>query len=130
MKKEINVVAAVIVNDNDEILIAQRPPGKSLEYMWEFPGGKVELYEDEKVALKREILEEMDTEIEVFDKITTTRHEYDFGIVILTTYYSKVVKGDLKLKEHIEKRWLKREELGNILLAPADIPAARMIQGG
>ena len=130
MKKEINVVAAVIVDELDRILVAKRPPGKTLANLWEFPGGKVEAGEDEIEALKRELLEEMDTEIEVLDKITTTRYEYDFGIVNLTTYYSKVVRGNLTLNEHIEKRWLKRSELGNIELAPADLPAIRIIQEG
>lgn len=128
--KRIEVVGAVIVNEHDEILCAQRPKNKSLPLMWEFPGGKVEKNEDPVLALKRELLEEMECEIEVLNKITTTEYEYDFGIVVLTTYYAKVISGEIKLLEHVDKKWLKRSELGNLEFAPADIPAIEIIREG
>ncbi len=68
MKKYIRVVGAVIVNENDEILCAQRPEGKSLELMWEFPGGKIEAGEEPIDALTRELEEEMGCQIEVVTK--------------------------------------------------------------
>lgn len=128
MKKYIRVVGAVIVNENDEILCAQRPEGKSLELMWEFPGGKVEEGEEAVEALRRELEEEMACQIEVGDKITTTVHEYDFGIVELTTYYSKVVSGDIQLLEHVDMKWLGRNIIDTLEWAPADIPAIELIK--
>lgn len=83
MKKQINVVGAVIRHDG-RILCARRGPG-TLEGMWEFPGGKVEPGETPRHALQREIDEELRCQVEVHDEVTTTTHEYDFGIVVLTT---------------------------------------------
>lgn len=130
MKKYIRVVGAVIVNENDEILCAQRPEGKSLELMWEFPGGKIEEEEQPADALRRELEEEMGCQIEVGDKITTTVHEYDFGIVELTTYYSKVISGDIQLLEHVDMKWLARNDISVLDWAPADIPAIELIEKG
>ncbi|WP_411842379.1 (deoxy)nucleoside triphosphate pyrophosphohydrolase [Salinicoccus sp. HZC-1] len=130
MKKYIRVVGAVIVNENDEILCAQRPEGKSLELMWEFPGGKIEEGELPADALRRELEEEMGCQIEVGDKITTTVHEYDFGIVELTTYYSKVISGDIQLFEHVDMKWLARNDISALDWAPADIPAIELIEKG
>ena len=85
MKKQIEVVGAIIFND-DKVLCAQRNENMSLPLMWEFPGGKIEKGESEIEALKREISEEMLCDLEVGDKVTSTSYEYDFGIVNLHTY--------------------------------------------
>lgn len=127
-KKYIRVVGAVIVNSDDEILCARRPPGKNLALKWEFPGGKVEQGETETEALMRELHEEMECRIEVLDKITTTVYEYDFGIVELTTYYAEVLAGEIKLLEHIDMKWMSRDDIGDLDWAPADIPAIELIQ--
>lgn len=127
-KKYIRVVGAVIVNSDDEILCAQRPEGKNLALKWEFPGGKVEEDETETEALVRELDEEMECRIDVLDKITTTVYEYDFGIVELTTYYAKILSGDIKLLEHVDMKWMSRGNIGVLDWAPADIPAIELIQ--
>lgn len=127
-KKYIRVVGAVILNSDDEILCAQRPEGKNLALKWEFPGGKVEEDETETEALVRELDEEMECRIDVLDKITTTVYEYDFGIVELTTYYAKILSGDIKLLEHVDMKWMSRENIGVLDWAPADIPAIELIQ--
>ncbi|MCD2137460.1 (deoxy)nucleoside triphosphate pyrophosphohydrolase [Salinicoccus halitifaciens] len=127
-KKYIRVVGAVIVNSDDEILCAQRPEDKNLALKWEFPGGKVETGETETEALVRELEEEMECRIDVLDKITTTIHEYDFGIVELTTYYAELLAGEIKLLEHVDMKWMSRENIGDLDWAPADIPAIEMIQ--
>ncbi|HZW67579.1 MAG TPA: (deoxy)nucleoside triphosphate pyrophosphohydrolase [Pseudogracilibacillus sp.] len=122
MKKNIYVVGAVIVK-NGKIFCAQRGRDKSLAEMWEFPGGKIEEGETPEEALKREILEEMKCEIEVGKKLEHTVYEYDFGIVHLTTYYSRIISGKPVLTEHIQAKWLEANELHSLEWAPADIPA-------
>ena len=69
----INVVAAVIVNSGGKILIAKRKEGKSLENLWEFPGGKVEKDEDEESCLKREMLEEFGIDVQVIKYLTNSK---------------------------------------------------------
>ncbi|MBS3680725.1 (deoxy)nucleoside triphosphate pyrophosphohydrolase [Ornithinibacillus massiliensis] len=122
MKKDIHVVGAVIVKDG-KILCAQRGPGKSLAYKWEFPGGKIEKGELPKEALQREIKEEMKCTIEVGDQVEHTSYEYDFGIVHLTTFICKLNEGNPILTEHVNIKWLQPSELQTLDWAPADIPA-------
>lgn len=127
MKKQINVVGAVIVR-NDEILCAQRGLGGSLGGMWEFPGGKIESGETPRQALEREIQEELLCTITVADEVTSTTYEYDFGTVTLTTFYCELVDGEPQLTEHEDAKWLKPGELSTLEWAPADIPAVEIIQ--
>lgn len=127
MKKQINVVGAVIVR-NDEILCAQRGLSGSLGGMWEFPGGKIESDETPRQALEREIQEELLCTVVVGAEVTSTTYEYDFGIVTLTTFYCILVDGEPKLTEHEAALWLKRSDLSTLEWAPADIPAVEIIQ--
>lgn len=127
MKKHIHVVGAVIV-ENNKILCAQRGDTKSLAYKWEFPGGKIEEGETAQVALKREIDEEMNCEIEIGEKIETTIYEYDFGFVHLTTFYCTLIGGQPVLTEHVAIQWLFANELMSLDWAPADIPAVKKLE--
>jgi 8-oxo-dGTP diphosphatase len=95
--------------------------------MWEFPGGKIEPGESPEEALRREIMEEMGCAIEVGGQIEHTVHEYDFGIVHLTTFYCKLLSGTPVLTEHARAEWLAKEELDSLEWAPADLPAVRKI---
>lgn len=126
MKKQIEVVGAIIFND-DKVLCAQRNENMSLPLMWEFPGGKIEKGESEIEALKREISEEMLCDLEVGDKVTSTSYEYDFGIVNLHTYKSKLKEKMPTLTEHKSIQWLDVKDLETLEWAPADIPAVKII---
>ena len=128
MKKEISVVGAVIVQE-DRILCAQRGFTGALPGMWEFPGGKVEQGEAPRDALVREIDEELECEVVVGAEVTTTIHEYDFGVVTLTTFLCELVGGTPRLTLHVEFRWLNTSELDALEWAPADIPAVDLLQG-
>jgi 8-oxo-dGTP diphosphatase len=125
--KQIHVVGAVIIQDG-LVLCAQRGEGGSLAGLWEFPGGKIESGESPAAALKREIAEELDCNIEVGDLITTTAHVYDFGTVNLTTFYCSLLSGTPTTSEHAAIRWLRPADLTTIEWAPADIPAIHLIQ--
>lgn len=122
VKKQIVVVGAVIVKDG-KILCAQRGPSGSLGGMWEFPGGKIEPGETAREALEREITEELECQVSVGAEVTTTRHEYDFGVVTLTTFYCELADGTPNLTEHSEVRWLAPHDLRTLTWAPADVPA-------
>ncbi len=99
IKKTVHVVGAIIENDNKEILCALRGPEMTLPNYWEFPGGKIEQGESKEEALKREIQEELDCTIEVFDHVEDTTYEYEKVIVRLETFMAKVVSGTPKVFE-------------------------------
>lgn len=122
MKKDIHVVGAII-QENQEILCAQRGPTKSLSYKWEFPGGKIEQGESPEEALIREIDEELQCQVEVGDQIEHTVYEYDFGVVHLTTYFCELLEGTPMKTEHHALEWISKNKLNQLDWAPADIPA-------
>lgn len=126
MRKSIDVVGAVIISDH-RILCAQRATGP-LAGLWEFPGGKVEADETPAEALEREVTEELDCQISVGDWLTTTRHEYDFAVITLTTFYCQLLDGEPELTEHQAVLWLPAVDLSDLEWAPADIPAVQQIQ--
>lgn len=125
--KEINVVGAVIVNEEKEILCALRSEKMTLPLFWEFPGGKIEKNERAEDALVREIKEELDCTINVIKKVTTTKHEYENIIVHLTTYISKIISGTPVAKEHQSLQWVPQKQLPTLNWAPADIPAVHLL---
>ncbi|MCL6571961.1 MAG: (deoxy)nucleoside triphosphate pyrophosphohydrolase [Bacillus sp. (in: Bacteria)] len=128
MKKQVKVVAAVIENEQNEILCALRSPVMSIPNMWEFPGGKVEANEDIFSALKREIDEELACKIETSREVfNDNTHEYDTFIINLISIKCKVVEGMPMASEHSKLIWLKRENLASLKWAPADIPAVEQL---
>ncbi|WP_258831894.1 (deoxy)nucleoside triphosphate pyrophosphohydrolase [Peribacillus frigoritolerans] len=128
MKKQVKVVAAIIENENDEILCALRSPDMSIPNMWEFPGGKVEKGEDIFTALKREIDEELQCKIETETSIfNDNTHEYETFIINLLSIKCRIIEGAPTANEHSKLIWLKRENLSSLKWAPADIPAVEQL---
>ncbi|WP_226682880.1 (deoxy)nucleoside triphosphate pyrophosphohydrolase [Sutcliffiella horikoshii] len=127
MKKTVKVVAAIIENDQNEILCALRSPSMAIPNMWEFPGGKVEKDEDLYSALKREIEEEMNCKIETNDLFHDNIHEYETFIINLIAIKGKITEGEPVPNEHSKLVWLKRENLNSLVWAPADIPAVEQL---
>ena len=122
--KTIRVVAAVIkaVKEDGRTMIfaTQRGYGE-FKGGWEFPGGKIEAGETSQEALKREIMEELDTEITVGKLIDTIEYEYPTFHLSMDCFWCEVVKGELVLKEAEDAKWLKKDELGEIAWLPADV---------
>ena len=122
--KVIRVVAAVIKAANEQgepmIFATQRGYG-DLKGGWEFPGGKIEEGKTPKEALKREIMEELDTEIKVGKLIDTIEYDYPTFHLSMDCFWCEIVKGELVLKEHEAARWLTREQLGEVEWLPADV---------
>lgn len=127
MKKLVKVVAAIIENENNEILCALRSPDMLIPNMWEFPGGKVEPGEDLFTALRREINEELGCSIETTEFFNEHTHEYETFFINLIAIKSKITEGIPKANEHSKLIWLKRENLSSLNWAPADIPAVEQL---
>ncbi|MBF7150838.1 (deoxy)nucleoside triphosphate pyrophosphohydrolase [Bacillus toyonensis] len=127
MKKKISVVGAVIFNENNDILCAQRSPTMSLPNYWEFPGGKVNRGEEPQAALVREIKEELDCTITVGGKVEEVEYEYENIIVHLTTYKARIVLGTPSALEHAELKWTSIKNLKYLEWAPADIPTVEAL---
>ncbi|ALC83067.1 MULTISPECIES: (deoxy)nucleoside triphosphate pyrophosphohydrolase [Bacillus] len=127
MKKTVKVVAAVIENDQKEILCALRSPEMNNPNMWEFPGGKVEADENIFSALVREINEELSCQIETKEILIENLHEYDTFIINLIVIKCRIVEGTPTPSEHSKLIWLKRENLDSLKWVPADIPAVKQL---
>ena len=124
-------VVAAIIKKNDKILIARRKKGIHLEFKWQYPGGKVEENENEKDALKRELLEEFEIFSEIDEYITESFHEYDENKINLRAYSVKHLSGNFKLNDHDKIEWITVKELLKYDFAPADIPINNyLIQNG
>lgn len=122
--KTIRVVAAVIkaINDNGETIIfaTQRGYG-DFKGGWEFPGGKIEIGETPQEALRREIMEELETEIAVGELIDTIEYDYPTFHLSMDCFWAEIVSGELVLTEHEAARWLTKAELDSVEWLPADI---------
>lgn len=124
-----NVVAALI-KKNDKYLIAKRATGdSSVLGKWEFPGGKVENNENDERAIKREIKEELDIDIKAIQCLVTKTYEYPLKTITIKLYECEYIKGDIRLKDHSEYRYVKKNDLLKYDLCPADIELAAYVKG-
>lgn len=117
--KTIEVVAAIIKKDN-KIFATQRGSGE-FKGGWEFPGGKIESGETPQSALIREIIEELDTVIQVNELVDIVEYDYPNFHLTMHCFLCELVAGDLILKEHQDARWLERQELDSVAWLPADL---------
>lgn len=120
------VVCAVLVDNEGFLLAVQRPAGRLLPGLWEFPGGKVEPGESPESALTRELEEELafvPREGEEFLALTPVIHRYPFATIRLLPFLLRCgERPSLILLEHADHRWLRLEQAGALEWAPADLP--------
>ena len=117
----VDVVAAVIQNEEGKILIAQRNKKKAQGGLWEFPGGKIEPNETKEEAIVREIKEEMDIDIVAKEFIDQRVFKYPEKDINLIAIKCKMVSGEVKLNEHEDAKWVDYRELKDFKFAPADL---------
>ena len=121
--KTIKVVAAVIcdsITQKKKIFATARGYGE-FKGLWEFPGGKIEAGETPQQALYREIMEELDTKIKVYDLIDTVEYDYPDFHLSMDCFWCNVTEGEIKLKEAEDARWLSKDELYSVDWLPADM---------
>ena len=122
--KTIRVVAAVIRavnNKNKPVIFATQRGYGEFKGGWEFPGGKIESGETPQQALKREIMEELDTEIAVGELIDTIEYDYPNFHLSMDCFWCEVIHGELILKEAEDAKWLTKEHLADVKWLPADV---------
>ena len=122
--KTIRVVAAgirAVNNENKPVIFATQRGYGEFKGGWEFPGGKIESGETPQQALKREIMEELDTEIAVGELIDTIEYDYPNFHLSMDCFWCEIIHGELILKEAEDAKWLTREHLADVKWLPADV---------
>lgn len=130
MTKVILVSAVALIDVDGRVLLAQRPEGKSMAGLWEFPGGKVEPGETPEAALIRELHEELgiDTWASCLAPLTFASHTYDDFHLLMPLYACRKWDGIPKPKENQVLKWARMNELQNYPMPPADIPLIAILR--
>jgi 8-oxo-dGTP diphosphatase len=124
------VVAAVITDEQGRVLLARRPPHKSLGLKWEFPGGKVEPGETPEAAVARELHEELGITVEAIEPLPRFRHDYGFVVIDMIPLRCRLAASSPAPHphEHVALAWAKLAELDAYDLAPADLPVVAALR--
>lgn len=130
MTKVVLVSAVALIDVDGRVLLAQRPEGKSMAGLWEFPGGKVEPGETPEAALIRELHEELgiDTWASCLAPLTFASHTYDDFHLLMPLYACRKWDGIPKPKENQVLKWARVNELQNYPMPPADIPLIAILR--
>ena len=122
--KTVLVSAVALIDADGRILIAQRPEGKSMAGLWEFPGGKIEAGETPEVALVRELQEELgiDTWASCLAPLTFASHSYDDFHLLMPLFACRKWDGTPQSREGQTLKWVRANQLREFPMPPADIP--------
>ncbi|NQW01723.1 MAG: (deoxy)nucleoside triphosphate pyrophosphohydrolase [Rhodospirillales bacterium] len=124
------VVAVALVDSDNRVLIAQRPPGKSMAGLWEFPGGKIDPGELPESALVRELKEELNIDIteSCLAPLTFASHVYDDFHLLMPLYACRQWQGQMKPMEGQVLKWVRPVRLADYPMPPADGPLVAMLR--
>ena len=120
--KEIFVVAGILFDHDKSILLSQRSAEKSFPLQWEFPGGKIEEGENSGGALKRELFEELNIEIDKIKLFDSVVHEYELFRANIEFFLINEWSGKLINKEGQNLHWKKLNDLSGLKILDADVP--------
>jgi 8-oxo-dGTP diphosphatase len=128
--KIVHVSAVVLVDRDGRVLLAQRPAGKALAGLWEFPGGKIEPGETPEAALVRELKEELgiDTAQSCLAPLTFVSHPYDDFHLLMQVFACRVWKGAVTAHEHQNIAWVFPRDFAKYPMPPADLPLIPVLQ--
>ena len=128
--KVVLVSAVALIDVEGRVLLAQRPKGKSMAGLWEFPGGKVEPGETPEAALIRELQEELgiDTWQSCLAPLTFASHTYDDFHLLMPLFACRKWNGIVQSKENQALKWVYARELRNYPMPPADVPLIPIIR--
>ena len=118
------VVACALIDADNRVLIAQRPEGKQLAGLWEFPGGKLEPDERPEPALIRELAEELGITVQeaCLAPLTFASHAYESFHLLMPLYICRKWQGTVTAREHQQLAWVRANKLRDYPMPPADIP--------
>ncbi|MBT3557670.1 MAG: (deoxy)nucleoside triphosphate pyrophosphohydrolase [Rhodospirillales bacterium] len=124
------VSAVALVDVDGRVLLAQRPEGKSMAGLWEFPGGKVEQGETPEFALIRELKEELDIDItsSCLAPVAFASHTYDDFHLLMPLFACRVWRGDIAPQEGQSIQWVRPVRMGDIDMPPADAPLVALLR--
>jgi 8-oxo-dGTP diphosphatase len=128
--KLVLVVAAALVDADNRVLLARRPPGKSMAGLWEFPGGKVQDGESPEAALCRELAEELGIDVRdsCLAPFTFASHRYPTFQLLMPLYLCRRWNGTMEAREGQELTWVKPMRLADYEMPPADKPLVAMLR--
>jgi len=121
-------VACAIIIDKGQFFVCQRPASKSLPYKWEFPGGKIEVFETKEECLLRELKEELCLDVKIIQSMGEFQHDYGSFAVTLFPFLCTIEFGAPVLTEHLAYKWVTCEQAWDLDLADADKPVLRHLQ--
>ena len=124
------VVAVALVDAEGRVLLAQRPEGKAMAGLWEFPGGKVQAGETPEFALMRELEEELgiETRPTCYSPIAFASHSYDDFHLLMPLFVCRTWKGEVTAKEHQALKWVRPADMHDYPMPAADIPLISILR--